>query len=213
MKKKSLQEQIARMRLLSEGVRQNSEIKKKLAKVGFTEEDIQRGVDLLQATVDCKTRQSLGKGAQKAVTKSFRAHQEEINEQYTYHFNVAKIALRNDLTLWDVLQLNGRRDTTMAGWFNQVQAFYDNIALATAATKKQGVSADELTQVRQKLTVAAQLRITQAQKKGETQSATHQRQRLLSELQQWASDLRYLAKYALKDDPQQLEALGIVVPA
>ena len=213
MKKQSLQEQLERSRLLAEGVKQNPEIKNKLAKVGFTDADIQRGVDLLQAVVDCKTQQSMGIGAQKAVTQSFKEHQAEINQQYLYHLGIAKIALRNDLSLWDVLQLKGRRKTTMAGWFSQVQAFYGNIALATAAMKKHGVTADELTQVRQKLTAAAQLRVTQAQKKGESQSATQQHQRSLSELQQWERDLRYLAKFALKDDPQQLEALGIVVPA
>lgn len=213
MKKRSLKEQLQRVHLLAEGVKQNAEIKKKLAKVGFTNDDIQRGIDLIQAVEDCKTRQNMGRGAQKAITQSFSEQQAEINEQYLYHLSVAKIALRNDLSLWDVLQLNGRRETTVAGWFNQVRAFYDNIALASAAMKKHGVSAAELTQTRQMLEVAVQLRVDQAQKKSETQSATQERQRLLAELQRWESDLRYLAKFALKDDPQQLEALGIVVPA
>ena len=213
MRKQSLPAQLERIRLLSEGVKQNPEIKKKLATVSFTDKDIQRGIDLLQMVESCKTRQSMGKGAQKAITQSFSQQQAQINEQYLYHLSIAKIALRNDLSLWDVLQLNGRRETTVAGWFNQVRAFYDNIALASASMKKHGVSAEELTQSRQMLEVAVQLRVDQAQKKSETQSATQERQRLVAELQRWESDLRYLAKFALKDDPQQLEALGIVVPA
>ena len=213
MKKQSLPAQVERIRLLAEGVKQNPEIKKKLEKIGFTDDEIQRGIDLIQMVENCKTRQNMGRGAQKAITQSFSQQQAQINEQYLYHLSIAKIALRNDLSLWDVLQLNGRRETTVAKWFNQVRAFYDNIALASAAMKKHGVTPAELTQVRQQLNMAAQLRVYQAQKKGETQSATQERQRLLAELQQWESDLRYLAKFALRDDPQQLEALGIVVPA
>ena len=213
MKNRSLPEQIERIRLLTEGVKQNPDIKEKLAQVGFTEENIQQGSDLLQRVIAYNTRQKLGHGAQKAITRSFREQQAEVNEQYLYHLSIAKIALRNDLSLWDVLQLNGRRETTVAGWFNQVRAFYANIALASAVMKRHGVSAQELTQTRQKLEAAAQLRIAQAQKKSETQTATQQRQELFSLLQQWESDLRYLAKYALKDSPQQLEALGIVVVA
>ena len=41
MKNRSLPEQIERIRLLTEGVKQNPDIKEKLAQVGFTEENIQ----------------------------------------------------------------------------------------------------------------------------------------------------------------------------
>lgn len=213
MKKRSLQEQLERSRLLAEGVRQNQEIKKKLANVGFADEDLQHGADLIQEIIDCTNRQNQGIGSQKAATHTFRQQQAEINNEYLYHLSVAKIGLRDDRSLWDVLQLHGRRQTTVAGWFNQVRSFYANIALASAAMKKHGVTAQELTQTRQKIETAAQSRVTQAQKRSETQTATQQRQQLLAQLQQWESDLRYLAKFALKDDPQQLEALGIVVPA
>lgn len=211
--KQSLKEQLERTRLIVEGVKQNSEIKKKMARVGFTDDDLQRGTNLRKSVSENKTRQGKGLGAQKAATQSFKQQREEINEEYLYHLSVAKIALRNDSTLWDVLQLNGRRETTVAGWFSQVQDFYDNIDTVAAAMKKHGVTAAELNQNREKIAAAAQLRVAQAQKKGEAQSATQERKRALAELKQWEQDFRYLAKFALKDNPQQLEALGIVVSA
>lgn len=55
------------------------------------------------------------------------------------------------------------------------------------------------------------LRIRQASKKGATQSATAQKTKMRKELNVWMRDFLYIARFAAKEDAQQLEALGLVV--
>ena len=51
----------------------------------------------------------------------------------------------------------------------------------------------------------------QSKGKSERQQATQQRKAAVKALQKWMSDFLYIARHALKDDKQQLEALGQVV--
>jgi hypothetical protein len=52
--------------------------------------------------------------------------------------------------------------------------------------------------------------LTQEKEKGEAQAATQTRDQALDALQEWLSDYLAIAKVALEDNPQLLEALGVL---
>ncbi len=69
-----------------------------------------------------------------------------------------------------------------------------------------------LEQAKAMVEAAAALRIRQASKKGESQSATAQKKKMKKAMDLWMKDFLYIARFVAKDDMQQLEALGLVVP-
>ncbi len=207
--KYSLQEQLNRACLTIEGALYNKHILKELAKFGYTEARIREGKALCERVRLLLSAQSDGRGGQKDRTQAFREAQEAIQEQYSYHRATAQLALRHERSWWDTLQLTAPTKKTVAEWLGQVQSFYQNITRVAPQMRKHGVTLEELQQTSEMIAAAIDLRVQQASKRSEAQSATQKRKAAMAELTAWLQDFRYIAKYALKDDPQQLEALGM----
>lgn len=209
--KHSLQAQLDRACLAIDGTLYNKSILKKLEKFGYTEARMREGKALCERVTLLSAEQTDGRGGQKAVTQSFQEIRTVLKEQYAYHRAVAKLALRNEPHWWDTLHLGKQRNLTVAEWMRQVQSFYQNITRVAPQMRKQGVPPEELQQAAEMVAAAADLRLQQASQRSVAQSATQKRQAAMAALNTWMQDFRYIAKYALKDDPQQLEALGMVV--
>jgi transcriptional antiterminator len=112
------------------------------------------------------------------------------------------------------LQLKGNRKRDWAGWTAQVFSFYSRVeAEGMVMMKKHGAKAEEVAQGK---AMAEALMAIHQQKKsnaGDAQSATQKRDEALKALERWIADFKKVARVALQDDPQLLEALGIVVPS
>ena len=112
------------------------------------------------------------------MDKGFLRIRQDIDTKFEYHREVARLALRDDRSLWDTLQLIGPRKRNIAPWLQQVQAFYGNIHRVTEAMNFRRVPQEELEQGQAMVEAAAALRIRQAYSKGESQSATDQKKRI-----------------------------------
>lgn len=211
MGKQTIDNSLERARIAIEGAMAQPELMKKLARHGYDRKAMEEGLALHNRVKLHDTAKSEGIGGQKKFTQDFARIRQDIDVAYAYHLQVARLALRDDAMLWDVLQLNGARKKTVASWLLQVQAFYNNIHQATEAMNFRGVSQEELEQVRAMVEAAATLRVQQASKKGASQSATARKTQMRKELNVWMRDFLYIARFAAKDDAQQLEALGLVV--
>ena len=213
MKKQTIDNELERARMAIEGVLSQPEMLRKMAKHGYDLKKIKEGKALRDRVQLFDTAKSDGMGGQKKATQDFVRIRQGIDKAYGYHREIARLALRDDTTLWDTLQLKGARKKAIAPWLRQVQAFYGNIHRVMEGMNFRGVSQEELEQVQAMVEAAAALRIRQASKKGESQSATEQKQKMRKELDAWMKDFLYIARFVAKDDMQQLEALGLVVPS
>ncbi len=213
MKKNNLIYELERVRMAIEGILAHPELLKKMAKHGYDLKKILEGKALHDQVKLFAVAKSDGMGGQKKATGDFARIRQDINKLYEYHLEVARLALREDSSLWDTLQLKGRRQHTIAPWLEQVQAFYSNIHRVAEPMSFRGVSQQELEQAQAMVEAAAALRIRQASKKGESQSATAQKKKMKKALDLWMKDFLYIARFVAKDDMQQLEALGMVVPS
>lgn len=211
MGKQTIDNSLEQARIAIEGAMGQPELMKKLVKHGYDLRAMKKGLSLHNRIKLYDTEKSEGIGGQKKFTQDFARIRQDIDTAYDYHLQVARLALRDDATLWDVLQLNGPRKRTIASWLLQVQAFYNNIQQVLEAMNFRGVSKEELEQVQAMVEAAATLRIRQASKKGATQSATARKTQMRKELNVWMRDFLYIARFAAKEDAQQLEALGLVV--
>ncbi len=213
MGSKTFENTLERYRLALIGAINHPEIFKKLIKHGYDLKKLQEGKAWCEQLEMLSHTQNDGQGEQKNATAEFEKARKEINTIYHHHLDIAKYVLQNDRRLWDTLQLEGPRKTTIPGWLSQTKAFYSNVHRVAAQMDQRGVSLSELTQTKEMLEAAAELRIKQAYKMGDKQSATEQKQLLKQKLDAWMSDFYYIVKFALKDDKQMLESLGIVVPS
>ena len=136
---------------------------------------------------------------------------QEAHALYIRHLSLIRLDLDPQSEYWDVLQLKGVRKQTISGWLGQVTTFYDNMGRVQDILNKHNITPEEIAQAQAMLAAIAAFRVRQSQGKSEKQQASQQRQEAVKKLQRWMRDFLYIARHALKDDKQQLEALGQVV--
>ncbi|MDF9796095.1 polyhydroxyalkanoate synthesis regulator protein [Catalinimonas alkaloidigena] len=96
-------------------------------------------------------------------------------------------------------------------WLNQAERFYATVPQAMLL--KYNVREEELNQASQMVQQVMELLALQASAKAKVQDLTQQRNQQLEVMKQWMQQFMQIAKVATKDSPQQMEALGIVVPS
>jgi len=208
---RKIDDQLAEVRLAVAGVLENPEIMKKLEKLNYTKKMVQEGNAHINKIEMLGVQQDDGHGLQKSATLQLRAAKTEAHTLYMRHLSIARIALSQHPELWDVLKLKGVRKQAISGWIRQTSAFYNNISRVQDIMDKHGVTADEVAQGKAMIEAIASYQVQQSKGKSQKQQATQERQEARKALQLWMRDFLYIARYALKDNKQQLEALGQVV--
>lgn len=211
--KKTMERELESARIAIESALNYPDILKKLSKFGYDRRKLQEGRAICEELRMVTSRRGKGYGTQKQATRHYQQARQETHALYMYHVSIARLALIDRHDMWDVLRLNGRRKTDIAGWLEQVRAFYGNINQVADIMAKYNVGPEELARAREMVVAVADFRIHQVLGKSEAQQATQQRRRLRQQLQQWMRNYIYIARFALKDDEQQLEAMGIIVPS
>ena len=132
------------------------------------------------------------------------------------HLKIARVVLSKQPDVASAMQLNGRRRKTYNGWVQQAKMFYDH-ALANTEVGAElaafGIDEAKLSAGQAAVQEVQALLKAQSKEKGEAQMATKARDEALETLMDWLDDFITIARIALKDNPQSLEILGIVVPS
>jgi hypothetical protein len=206
-----IDDQLREVHMAIEGALQNPAILHKLAKFGYNQKVLLEGAALVKEVKRLRKWQAEGFGIQKTATQQFRAARQEVHTLYMRHLNIVRIDLNPQSEHGDVLQLKGPRKQSLSGWLAQVSAFYDNIALVQEILDAHNITAEEIAQIQAMIAAIDAHKVRQSHGKSEKQQASEQSQKALKALQKWRRDFLYIARYALQDDKQQLEALGQVV--
>ena len=211
MQSKRIDAQLREVHLAIEGALQNPVILNKLSKVGYTKQVLLQGESLVKEVERLRSWQDEGKGMQKKATKNFRAARQEVHTAYMRHIAIVRLDLDPKSELWDVLKLIGPREQSIAGWLVQVSAFYNNLNRVQEILDAHRITAEEIAQIQAMIQAIDAHQLGQSKGKSEKQRATKQREKALKEVQEWMADFLYIARHALKDDKQLMEALGQVV--
>jgi len=209
--KGKIEEQLEEARMAVEGVLANPAILRKLEKFGYNRKSMNEAKKLIGEVELLTASQGEGFGLQKNATRQLREAKKEAHTLYMRHLSIARIALSEQPELWDILQMNGRRKESIAGWLKQVKAFYNNVDRVEAVFALYNITADEIAQAKAMVAAIASFRVQQSSGKSSKQQATEQRKAAIKALHEWMRDFLYIARYALKDEKQQMEALGQVV--
>jgi hypothetical protein len=191
----------------------NKQILAALSDLGYTAERIQQGKALYTTALSAQNTQQMEAGEQKSATAELEANRAVANATYMRFVKIARVAFKRDAGIATQLDLGGDRKRNLAGWLAQVNQFYTN-ALANPAVMEGlgnfGITHDKLQAGLAEVNVVEASNLTQEKEKGEAQAATQTRDQALDALQEWLSDYLAIAKVALEDNPQLLEALGLL---
>jgi hypothetical protein len=195
------------------GALNNLEILKKLAAFNYTAERINGGKALLEKVNQLMIAQVKKYGKQYAATDAQEKFLESAYSSYMVTVKTARIAFKKHLDILAGLGITGKRSRSLSGWLRRAKILYTNLFEMPDALDMMinfGYTAERLQKELQDIEEVEKLHIEQLSGKSEAQQATQQRDEAFDELCDWYSDFRGVARIALYDDPQLLEALGIV---
>jgi hypothetical protein len=213
MKKSSIYEELERARLAIAGALANPEMIKALTPLGFDRKEILKGQELQQSMQLMQQARLREENGQKESTQQVRNAFDLAFRQYMDHVKQARLIFAAVSREWNDLKLGGTRSRNLASWISEAKAFYQNALPLADRFAQRGILAEELAQAQAMIEAVADARVRQNKSRSSYQIAKEKRDSERIALQQWMRKFVKAARYAFDDDPQQLEALGIVVRA
>jgi hypothetical protein len=179
---------------------------------GYDAAALQEGQALLDTARGLYDTQIREYGEQHAATQAFETACSQADKAYAAHRNLAKIAFKSDAQRQTDLHLSDRKPKAYTPWYEQARHFYTAVLADTAAQTqlaKYKVTLESLQAVQAQVEQTMTLKTTQEKEKGEAQDATKQRDAAIAALEAWLADFKVVARIALQDTPQLLEALNL----
>lgn len=190
----------------------NPIIQQKLTEWGYVIEKVDDAETILANALLAQQTKKQDYSAKQDADRQWRSDWETFRQQYREHRTVAKTLYRNDAAITERLRLNRTVPKRINDILDQAEDFYQIVAESKDMAKL-GIKTDELTQAKAMVDTLTSLREQRLQHKGAAETATQKRNEAIAELKTWQQEFSRVAKMALKDEPQLLEVLGIVVPA
>lgn len=182
---------------------------------GYDEKRLRQGLELHEKAKDLLLQQKLKYAEQEEAVNHLKMIRRKAHKPYISFTKVARVALHGDSPTLQKLDLAGKRKIAFAGWLNQVNQFY-NVALSEPAILKLlagfGITKEKLQEGKKLADDAESAHVRKEKLKAEALKATEQRDAAFKKLVNWMADFISIARIALADNPQALEALMVVQP-
>ena len=209
--KNTLAARLERSRLVIDGALASPTLIKQTTPFGFDRKAFQQAKTLYNEAYGLQITKNEELGAQRDTTLALREAQDEAHQLYMKHVKIVRMSVAKEDELWKKLGLSGKRETTLTGWLTQVNRFYQHADLVQDTLAQFNVLPEELQQAQEKVQAVADMRVQQNQRKSQSQQLREQRDESLQQLEKWVRNFVKIAQIACEDNPQQLEALGLVV--
>ena len=196
------------------GALDNPEILTPLERFSFGTTKLQQGKALLHVARESVTNHVKEYGEQYGATQTTQTAFEESYARYLVIIKVCRVAFKGNIEALTKLLATGTRKRTIAGWLQQANITYTNLIETPellARINQFGYTKTRLVNELHNVTEVERNYQLQLKETGEAQQATKDRDKALEDLSQWYSDFRAIARIALYEKPQLLEALGIKV--
>lgn len=181
---------------------------------GYTTEVIAEGKVLLSETQNAFVQNRREDNESRAAYADFSNKCSTINNTYTLHRKMAKVVFRNDDILLQKLALKGRIPKAYVNWLATIKTFYSEIVADEEIQSKLARLKFQKEEADAGLTAIAEVETSRSnylRETGESQEATQTKDAAFAKLDHWMQDFYAIAKIAMDEKPQLLEALGILV--
>ncbi|MGQ1891912.1 hypothetical protein ACT29H_15835 [Thermophagus sp. OGC60D27] len=182
-----------------------------LARFGYDAATIAQGEELLNKAVAAYNANKTGDDEKAKHHQIWTELKNRIARRYSVDRKIAKLIFRQDPVAKEKLGVKGALPRSYVNWLETVKKYY---SVATkdphiiSALKKLNVAPEYLTQTLHMITDLDTARAQYLKTVGEAQDATKAKNAALAKINHWMQNFYALAKIALKDRPQLLEALG-----
>lgn len=216
IRKKDMEQLLGRADLALTNAKEVKEINNYLKEYRYDEARLQEGRELYEKADKLYHQKQTKYGGWKHNIILVEQARKELNERYRVDLEVARVAFRKEKEVLSKLDGRGTRKVSLSGWMKQVNVFYSN-ALSDREIQERladfGLGEEKLAAGKELVEKLEEAVSRKEAAKGEAQRATKERDRALLELRGWLADFRRIARLALREDPQLIEALGFVEPS
>lgn len=210
--KATFAQKIRKAQLATTNALKKAAITKAMANFGYTKTKIEVGKKIAESALAFDTKQKAFIGKQHGATQELTKKIKQGNKVYATTLDVARVAFKGQKEVRTALLLGGTRKKSVPGQIDQAEKLYGNIlANDTYMTtmKEYGYNKPKLQSEYKIFKDVAKLDNAQERAKSSAQKATKDRDAKVKKLNAWMSDFIRIAKRALSDNKQALEALGI----
>ncbi|MEK6478413.1 hypothetical protein WJR50_12795 [Catalinimonas sp. 4WD22] len=187
------------------------ELEAAMAEAGLSLEKVKVGNVLSNDVLNWQTKQEDSQINAEKAKRRLNQVRNTIDSIYSKHRTAARFVYREDEDMLKKLQVQGNRKKRYPDWLDQVQQFYKY--LDGEVLKPVGILPKEITEVKKLIAQLTELQVLYFDSRRQAQQVTEMKQKAVLKLRQWFRYFISTAELACKDNPQLLEAMGIVVPS
>ncbi|MBP7045079.1 MAG: hypothetical protein KBE23_20165 [Chloroflexi bacterium] len=194
-----------------DGVLNNPHLQDILAPFGYDAAAMAQARALYREAEDLTKEQAREYGDKAAAAEQLKSARDAADLAYKRTLKLARVAYKDNTDAQISLDLNGRRKTTIAGWQEQAEKFYEGILNDPALLADMARYTYDQTKLQSELDLVTAVRdaITNTNRESsQAVKATQTRDAKLKDLDTWLSDFRTVTAVALADTPRDLQMLG-----
>ncbi|CEN32635.1 hypothetical protein [Capnocytophaga cynodegmi] len=194
-----------------ENLSKEGDLKTELAEYGYDDAKIAEGkalYDEARKTFDANIKETR---EETSASLAFQEKYQNVQKKYSTHRKKARIVFEDNEEALRQLKLKGSAARAIAEAMEEMRAFYlllDTTPNLLTPLKQLKINEEDVKNQLQELPEVEKAYATYLQEKGESQQATRDKNKAFETLDKWVSKFHKVAKIALEDRPQLLEALG-----
>jgi len=201
-------------RVALENAESQPEIAAEMTELGFDTAKINEGKAILADTRQKFDSNKKEDDETSVAYADFSSKKSELEDIFTLHRKKAKVIFRNDPVTAEKLAISGTMPRTYISRTEAAKKFY-SVALGDTNIQTQiarlKISVKDLKAAEKLIKDLEASRAVYLKERGESQDATKIKDAAFIKLNDWMSEFYSVARIALEDNPQLLEALGKVV--
>ena len=194
-----------------ENLSKEGDLKTELAEYGYDDAKIAEGkalYDEARKTFDANIKETR---EETSASLAFQEKYQNVQKKYSTHRKKARIVFEDNEEALRQLKLKGSAARAIAAAMEEMRAFYqllDTTPNLLTPLKQLKINEEDIKNQLQELPEVEKAYAIYLQEKGESQQATRDKNKAFETLDKWVSKFHKVAKIALEDRPQLLEALG-----
>lgn len=194
-----------------QNVEQQPVIASSMAELGYDAGTIGTGKVLFDKAISVHHRNKVEDDETKEAYQKFDQTKQTLADWYRMHRKKAKIVFKDDPLALRKIAVDKAIPKSYVNWVEAIQKFYTELladeTLQTHMARLK-VSPEELMQSAKLITQLKEDRGNYLREMGESEETTKLKDAALAEIDSWMSEFYAVARIALEDQPQLLEALG-----